>query len=119
MSVLARVRNSVVREKNLRKRIYGKGTQVVFTFILTATVFARTRRILVCIYKQNSIQRNRACKHLCTRCIEESTLSILIGFPTIAYCAKRFVMTIDHDSFACVKKFPSLSAIRCIVYKVY
>ena len=66
MPILATVRNTRVREKILRKRIYRKGITCISSTSLTAAVFARTKRLVIYIYKANSIERNRTYKRLCT-----------------------------------------------------
>ena len=66
MSVLARVRNSEVREKkSLKNEFMGRELLVYIFMLTTVPTRARTRSIVICVLiQQNSIQGNRTYKRL-------------------------------------------------------
>ena len=74
------------------------------TALPTSAIFARTKSIVNCIYKHNSIQQNRTYKRFFT--VQKKLPHQCLWFPTIRYCTKRFIMTIDYDCFTSVKKIP-------------
>ena len=109
VSVLARVRNSGVREKNhLRKEIDEQG--IICIQVLTRAI---TRGIVIDIYKQNpkqnSIQRNITYKRLCV--VPRNLPYQSSWFPTIRYRTKRFILT-RLFLFRQAPNFRSLSFIR-------